>query len=484
VIPQDHPDSARGWLKASVARLETGHVGAAIEACRKGLALAPRQPILMVQMVRCLTAAGRRSEAVAAAMAAEAAVRGSAPAEHELGNAWTVLGEHPRALALMQAASARLPDDPALNYNLAAVLRFLGRFEEAEVLLDRVIAVTPDDFEAHGLRSQLRTQTPHRNHVAELERRLASPPRIWSGEVKLRHALAKEYEDLGRHAEAFDQLRQGAALRRRHLDYDVARDVATLDELTRVFDEAWFERAAPGAMSDAPIFVFGLPRSGTTLVDRILSSHPAVRSLGELNDFPQEIVALGRRVTRDELMILAANADPRALGEAYLARVSEQAAGSNRFIDKLPMNYLYAGLIAKALPGAKLVLVDRDPMAVGYAMFKTLFNQGYPFSYDLDDLGRYIAAYRRLVDHWRARLGERLIEVKYETLVADQQRQTRRLIDRCGLAWNDACLAPQNNPAPSSTQSAVQVRRPVYTDAVDQWRHYEAHLAPLTRWVG
>jgi tetratricopeptide (TPR) repeat protein len=484
VIPRDHPDSARGWLKASVARLETGHVGAAIVACHNGLSLAPRQPILMVQMVRCLTAAGRRGEAVAAATVAETAVGESPAAQHELGNAWTVLGEHRRALALMQAARRRLPHDPALNYNLATVMRFLGRFEEAEALLDRVLAATPDDFEAHGLRSQLRTQTPDRNHVVELERRLAVPPRGWSGEVKLRHALAKEYEDLGRHTESFDQLRLGAALRRRHLDYDITRDVATLDDLTRVFDAAWFERPAPGAPSDAPIFVFGLPRSGTTLVDRILSSHPAVRSLGELNDFPQGVVALNRRVTRDELMILAANADPRALGEAYLARVSEQAAGADRFVDKLPMNYLYAGLIAKALPGATLVLVERGPMAVGYAMFKTLFNQGYPFSYDLDDLGRYIAAYRRLIDHWRAVLGERLIEVKYESLVVDQELETRRLIDRCGLAWDDACLAPQDNPAPSSTQSAVQVRRPVYADAVDQWRRYEAELAPLARWIG
>jgi tetratricopeptide (TPR) repeat protein len=485
-LVRDHPDFTPGWLTASVANLEVGRIAAALDACRHGLALAPAQPALMVQRVRCLTAAGGRAEAVAAAIEAEDVVRGAASAEHELANAWTLLGEFERALNLMQAARVGLPDDPSLNYNLATVLRILGRFGEAEALLDKVIAATPGDYEAYGLRSQLRAQTIDSNHVTELEQLLINPPRAWAGEVQLRHALAKEYEDLNRHADSFTQLRLGADLRRRHLRYDVAADVATLAAIPRVFDRNWYESPAPGAAGDSPIFVFGLPRSGTTLVDRILSSHPAVRSLGELNDFPQAVIALGGpggRVSRDELLTISARADPRVLGEAYLKRVADQAAGAVRFLDKLPMNYLYAGLIAKSLPGARLVLVDRDPMAVGYAMYKTLFNQGYPFSYDLDELGRYIAAYRQLIEHWRRLLGARLIEVKYENLVANPSGQTRRLIDRCGLAWDDACLAPQDNPAPSSTQSAVQVRRPIYRDAIDQWRRHEANLAPLARWV-
>lgn len=489
MIEGDRTVSAQDWLKASVARLARGQAGAAIEACREGLALTPSHPALNVQLVRCLTAAGQRCEALAAAGFAEAAVEKAPAAQHQLGNALALLGEHERALAMMRAAARRLPADPTLDYNMATVLRFLGRFEEAEALLDQVIAASPDDFEAFGLRSQLRIQTPRRNHLAQLEERLADPPRTWAGEVQLRHALAKEYEDLGRHREAFAQLSAGAALRRRHLVYDVGRDVETLEAIGRIFDETWLARPAKGASSEAPIFVFGLPRSGTTLVDRILSSHPNVRSLGELNDFPQVVTALGRRgrqgqpASRAALLELSAQADPRALGEAYLARTAGQAAGASRFIDKLPMNYLYAGLIAKSLPGARLVLVDRDPMAVGFAMFKTLFNQGYPFSYDLDDLGRYIAAYLRLVEGWRERLGEQLVTVRYETLVEHQEAETRRLVSLCGLDWDVACLSPQDNPAPTSTQSAVQVRRPVYRDAVEQWRRHEAELAPMARWL-
>ncbi len=364
---------------------------------------------------------------------------------------------------------------------MAGVLRFLGRFEEAEALLDKVVAAAPGDFEAQGARSQLRTQTADRNHVAELERLLERPPAAWAGEVQLRYALAKEYEDLGRHDEAFDQFARGAAVRRRHLDYDVAGDVAAMTAIARTFDRAWLERPAEGAASEAPIFVLGLPRSGTTLVERILSSHPKVRSLGELNDFPAAVTALGRGAGKEALVAIAARAEPKALGEAYLARVADQAVGVERFIDKLPMNYLYAGLIAKALPGARLVLVERDPMASGHAMFKTLFNQGYPFSYDLDDLGRYIAGYLKLIAHWKAVLGERLITVGYETLVRDPAAETRRLIERCGLEWDEACLSPHRNPAPSSTQSAVQVRRPIYTDSAERWRRHKARLAPLAR---
>ena len=316
-----HPDFAPGWLTASIFRLDTGQSRSALEACRTGIRLAPEDGALRVQLVRCLTALGARSEALAAADAAEARIdrsptrqqpgSGPSPAlRHELGNALSLLGAYERALGLMQAAATQAPAGPALNYNMAGVLRFLrgDRFEEAETLLDKAIAAAPGDFEAQGARSQLRTQTPERNHVAELERLLERPPAAWAGEVQLRYALAKEYEDLGRHAEAFDQFARGAAARRRHLDYDVAGDVAAMEAITRTFNRAWLEQPAEGAPSEAPIFIFGLPRSGTTLVERILSSHTRVRSLGELNDFPAAVTArlaaIGRRVTKEALIAI------------------------------------------------------------------------------------------------------------------------------------------------------------------------------------
>ncbi len=480
------PAFAPGWLTASIFALDLGQIGRALQAAERGLALAPNEPALLVQRVRCLHAAGRTADALAATQAAEAAAAGEPRLQHELGNALVAMSEHGRALALMRLAAQRLPDDPALNFNMATVLRFLGEFTEAEALLDKTIATSPTDWEAYGTRSQLRTQTQQRNHVTQLTALLDPPPPVWPGEVQLRYALAKEYEDLGEAAASFAQLRAGAAVRRRHLRYDVADDVATIEQIIETFDDAWLAAAPPGAASEAPIFVFGLPRSGTTLVERILGSHADVTSLGELNDLPQVITLVGAAAggapaPKQRLVQLTAQADPARIGAAYLERVAAGAGASPRFIDKLPMNYLYAGVIAAALPGAKLVQVSRHPMASGYAMYKTLFNQGYPFSYDLDDLGRYIAAYLRLTAHWRRLLGDRLITVAYEDLVADQDAETRRLIGACALPWDPACLTPHKNPSPSSTQSAVQVRQPVYAHAVEQWRRHEEALEPLAR---
>lgn len=189
----------------------------------------------------------------------EAGIGADPRLQHELGNIFSLLGDHARALDWLRRAQAALPDDPALKFNLATVLRFTGGFAEAEILLDQVIAARPDDWEAWGLRSQLRTQTRDRNHVEPLKTRLTPPPAAWQGEVQLRYALAKEYEDLGEDRASFEQLRLGAGLRRRRLSYDVGADVETLDLIRRTYDAAWLAGAPQGPTSAAPIFVFGLP---------------------------------------------------------------------------------------------------------------------------------------------------------------------------------------------------------------------------------
>jgi hypothetical protein len=223
-----------------------------------------------------------------------------------------------------------------------------------------------------------------------------------------------------------------------------------------------------------------MPRSGTTLVDRILSGSDAVESRGELNDLALAVTQLtpaadGKR----KRIAMARDIVPKELGAAYAHAVRSWADGPAHLLDKTPLNFLYAGLIAKALPRARIVHVRRHPMAVGHAMFKTLFRMGYPFSYDLTDIGRYFGAYAKLMTHWRAMLGPRLIEIGYENLVDDLEGESRRLVAACGLDWNDACLAFHKNKSPSVTASAAQVRRPLYRDSLDLWRRYEAQLAPL-----
>ena len=301
-------------------------------------------------------------------------------------------------------------------------------------------------------------------------------------EVQIRYTLAKEYEDLGDYRKSFDELRQGARKRRENLRYDVANDVSTVDWIIEAFPAAV---AADAVHAGAPIFIVGLPRSGTTLVDRILSSHSQVRSAGELNDFALSLVSRVRsengkeHLARRELVARSAQVDFAALGREYLARARAVVA-EGRFTDKMPLNYLYCGLIRRALPDARIVHLTRHPMAAGYAMYKTLFKDGYPFSYDLDEIAQYYIAYRKLMDHWSAVMPGAVYSLNYENLVADQIDETRKLLEFCGLDWEDACAEFHRNPSATTTASASQVRRPIYDSSVAQWRHYTAQLASLS----
>jgi len=282
-----------------------------------------------------------------------------------------------------------------------------------------------------------------------------------------------------------------ARARREHLQYDLATDLATVDWIMRAFPAATAEPAqhtsAAAPATAAPIFIVGLPRSGSTLVERILSSHSMVSSAGELKAFAVAIVGAVRgqsgrsHMSRQEMVAASANLDFAALGRDYLERARAAGAAGFCFIDKMPLNYLYCGMIRRALPNAKIVHVSRSPMAACYAMYKTLFEDAYPFSYDLAEIGRYYLAYRRLMEHWQLTLPGAIYSLSYEALIADQLGQTRKLLDFCGLEWQQACAQFHDNPAATTTASAVQVRQPIYDSSVSQWRHYQAQLAPLSR---
>jgi hypothetical protein len=431
-----------------------------------------------------LGAQKRFTESIASAAAAERAASNDAQLLDAIGSFYNSVGEHQRASDAYSRAILVDPSQALFWFNRATVRRFLGEIAAAEEDYDRVIALRPDDYEAYTNRSELRKQTPERNHIEAMERILALGITQWRGEMQLRHALAKEYEDVEQYAHSWRHLAKGARLRREHLQYDVRYDVDTVDWIIKAFPNAPPE-PIEGCPSREPIFIVGLPRSGTTLVERILGSHSNVFAAGELNHFAAALVSAaltkagGRPLPRPELVAATRELDFAALGADYLERTRPATSHRSHFTDKMPLNYLYCGLIRRALPNARIVHVTRQPMASCYAMFKTLFKDGYPFSYDLHDIARYYAGYRRLMDHWRQSMPGVVYDISYERLVGDPESESRRLLAACGLEWQRECLEFYRNPTATTTASASQVRRPIYDSSLTQWRHYEPQLEGL-----
>ena len=442
---------------------------------------AARQRMEALQQAEALLRQGDAAGCVALLQALAEQAQDDPRLLQEVALRFTVLDRHEQAERCSARARALCPDDPEHLYNHATTLIALGRLEEAEALLDRVIELAPGDGDAWYNRATLRRQTPQRNHVAALERRLAQLAPSDPAEIPFCYALAKEREDLGEHATSFAALARGADPRRRRLPYRVDDDLDTMRLIAETFDAGFFSIARAGHADPRPVFVVGLPRSGTTLVDRILGSHRAVTSRGESTDLAQAVVRLaGPAAGKAELVRRSALMDPRPLGEAYCRTLP--AGPALRVVDKTPNNFLYLGLVATALPQARIVHLRRNPMDACYAMYKTLFRMAYPYSYDLRDLGRYWLGYDRLMAHWRDLLpADRFLEVDYESLVSHQEPESRRLVAHLGLDWDPACLAFEHNPQPTLTASAAQVRQPLYRTSVGAWRRHAEQLEPLRR---
>jgi hypothetical protein len=483
-LTRKYPGFAAGWLAASRIAMVLKSPADALRFIDQAIAIGPVNAPHLIHRAHCLLALNRRLDARDAAVAAQAYAAGDPAIWAAIGSVCSIANDQQRALDAFDRASTLAPREAQYLFNRASVRRFLGDLQGAEADYDRVLALKPLDYEAFINRSELRVQSAARNHVSQLEGLLAHGIADWWGEVQVRYALAKEYEDLGESGKSFAELRTGAELRRQHLQYDVGRDVATVEWIINAFP-AIAADALPSAAADSPIFIVGLPRSGTTLVERILGSHSSLSSAGELDCFALSIVDAVRQraglpdVPRPQLVALSATLDFAALGRDYLQRVRRLFDGSERFIDKMPLNYLYCGLIHRALPGARIIHVTRHPMAVCYAMYKTLFKQGYPFSYDLHEIARYYLAYRRLMRHWQAAMPGVMHELSYEDLVSNQEAEIRRLLGYCGLEWEDGCADFHRDPAASTTASAAQIRRPIFSSSVSLWRSYEHELSAL-----
>jgi hypothetical protein len=481
-----NPDDAEGHFLLGVAASIQGAVQAGLTHLGDAVRLDP-QGEYRAQLARLLTLARRDGDAAAVLRDAEQALPADALSRDTMGCVYARLGDHAAALAHFEAAVQLEPGNTEYRYNQATTLNFLGHVDLAEAALEALLAIAPANARAHHLLASLRKQTLGRNHVLRLTRTYEA---VGKGRDRLLlgYALAKELEDLGQTDQALDRLCAVNAEHRAALPYDFSRDAAVFDAI----EQGW-KRHSPACSTetppDAPIFIIGMPRTGTTLVDRILSSHPDVESAGELQAMPLAIKkAAGTRsrtVLDPETVAAAMPADLGMVGREYLRMAHHhRREPTARFTDKFPGNFQYAGFMARALPSASIICLRRHPLDTVLSNFRNLFattSRYYDYSYDLLDIAAYYVRFDRLMAFWRQALPGRILEVRYEDLVSDQEAQSRRMLWHCNLAWSDACLSFHANIAPVSTPSAAQVRRPMYSDSVDRWRQHADVLAPVRR---
>jgi tetratricopeptide (TPR) repeat protein len=403
------------------------------------------------------------------------------------------LGEINRArLELTKALSAfkrAITADPTMvqaYHKIGNILMHQGRSSDALKYFCQAVKIKPDFVEAYRNIAVLRRFTEPDSMVRKMEALLQAPHLGGGQKSQLNFALGKAYEDMQAYDRAFGYLAEGNRLKRDSFEYDQRQTIALFDQIQNVFSKRLFSTmpSAGFRAEVAPIFIVGMPRSGTSLVEQILSHHPDVYAAGELSNLDRILTSLGKKVYARKFPLFVQDMgsdDLYATGEMYISMldgISERA--NHRFItDKMPFNFMFIGMISLILPDAKVVHCQRDPMDTCLSIFKNLFALLHPFAYDLDELGTYYRHYADMMAHWYTMLPGYIYDLQYESLVSDPKNQVRRLLQFCSLPWRDSCLKFHESFRPVFTASTAQVRRPIYTDSVGLWEKYAPHLELL-----
>jgi tetratricopeptide (TPR) repeat protein len=479
-----NPGYAEIHVNAGSALLALDQPAAAMDCFERALAIKPDYAEAQYNFGIALQALKRDREAIARYELALAIRPDYVEAHNNLGNVLMEIGRFEAAMAHYDRALSLRPDFPEAHANNGTALRGLGRMEEARLAFAKAADLAPRTTRTYldlvDCKRML-ADDPYLAVMENLARDAATLDR--EGRIYLGFALGKAYDDLGRYADAFHCLADANALKRQSIAYDEVAALGEFDRIRTAFSPAVLRRQRTGVASALPIFVVGMPRSGSTLVAQILASHPAVHDGGELTELPQAVANLSAADAPGGFPDAVAGMTDDALcrfAESYLAPLRAMAPAAARIVDKMPSNFRFAGLIHLALPGARIIHTQRDPLDTCFSCYSKLFTAGQPFAYELGELGRYYRAYEALMAHWRHVLpAGALLEVDYEAVVADLEGQARRIVAYCGLEWDDACLAFHQRRGVVRTASASQVRQPIYRTSVGRWRHYRDLLRPM-----
>ncbi|MGA2125673.1 MAG: sulfotransferase [Xanthobacteraceae bacterium] len=465
-----------------------GRLMDAIDHYEQALEIRPEFPEAHSYLGNVLQMVGRHEEAVAHYQHALELKPDYAEAHCNLGAAMMATGRPGEAIGHYQKAIALKSDFAAAWHSLGIALQVVGRLPEARRAFERAVALAPGRADFHLHLAHAKPFTAGDPRLAPLEALAREATRLGDQQqIAVHFTLGKAFADLGQPERSFQHLLEGNACKRRQISYDEAETLGSFERIRQVFTADLVRHSAgAGDLSSLPVFVIGMPRSGTTLVEQILASHSAVFGAGEVNELRKTIGILEgtnrSSLVYPEMVATMSGEDLRRLGSRYVGRIRAAAPWAERIVDKMPTNFRYAGLIHLALPNARIIHTCRDPIDTCLSCFSILFVGDQPYTYNLEELGHYHAAYRTLMEHWRKVLPPGvMLDVQYEDMVDDIETQARRIVAHCGLEWEDSCLAFHETQRPVQTASAFQVRRPIYRDSVGRSRLYGEMLEPLRR---
>ena len=488
---------ADAWFLCGIIAAHNGQLVKAVEILGNAIRLAPDNPEYRTELGKQLIVSHQPEWALREAEAALSLHPLQLPTLNTLGTVFSHIGEHEKALQCFKRADRLLEErvggartltlewQADFYFNKAASMQFAGDFTTAEQSYEKAIELQPLLFKAHSALSALRRQTPQDNHLTRLQaiRINVSGPR---DQLHVGHAIAKEQEDLGHYEEAFKNLSWAKQAQSAASAYSAQSDKTLFADVRQLFTQEILNANSSGCGNSEPIFIVGMPRTGTTLVEQILASHSQVFAAGELQNFPLQVK---RRTDSPAADLFDVNTfkeslqlDLSTLGSSYIESTRPRTGHSPYFIDKLPLNFFFLGLIKLALPNAKLICLRRDPMDTCLSNYRQMFGvnfKHYRYNLDLLDCGRYYIQFDQLMHHWQQVMPGSVHEVSYEALVENPEQVSRQLLGYCNLSWEEHCLSFNQRKTSVATPSAVQVRQGIYTSSVNRWQSYGEAMQPL-----
>ena len=400
-----------------------------------------------------------------------------------LGNALSDAGELDKAIASYRQAIEINPLHQFAHMGLGSALSDLGEINQAIASYRKVIAINPEFTEVYRSLSKNKKFADYDDDIRGMESLYANKGLADEQKMHLAFGLGKAFEDLGKYEEAMEYFMQATRFKRASIDYSISETENLFSNLRAVFSPEFFiDKKGMGNPDATPIFVLGMLRSGTSLVEQILASHANVFGAGELNDLSNLIRKIDAADSSPEILAGIGGLDSAALeglGKEYIAGIRKHSKDARYITDKMPHNFQYVGFIKAILPNAKIIHCTRDPMDNCLSVFKNYFNTTHYYSYDLAELGQYYNLYLDMMAYWKSTLPGFIYDFSYERLVSDQENQIRALLDYCHLPWDEACLDFHRTRRQVRTASNAQVRRPIYKDSVKLWKRYENQLEPL-----